>query len=178
MAYLVRKINKKKNIDTLRGDLDVDQLTADMPTGELRTTNGTLSAWIVESLSEVNEAILAIAVTSSKISKMDFLIIDTEILKNYDLEFKQTYAGRDIPIPDLQDSHYDIVNLSMGKLKNCVLAYKAVVDKDVDGKLVVRYSEGQIKDILKKAFVDDRVDISKAEGRIKDMFQQLVGIVT
>lgn len=46
--------------------------------------------------------------------------------------------------------HYDIVNLSMGKLVNCVLAYKEVVDKDVDGKLVVRYSEGQIKDILKK----------------------------
>lgn len=38
---------------------------------------------------------LAIAVTSSKVSKMDFLIIDTEILNNHNLEFKQTYAGRD-----------------------------------------------------------------------------------
>lgn len=178
MAYLVRKINKKKNIDALRGNLDVDELTADMPTGELRTTNGTLSTWIIESLSEVNEAVLAIAVVSSKISKMDFLIIDTEILNNHELEFKQTYAGRDIPIPDLQDLHYDIVNLSMGKLKNCVLAYKDVVDKDVDGKLVVRYSEGQIKDILKKAVYDDRVDISKAEGGIKDMLKQLAGTVS
>ena len=67
MAYLVRKINKKKNIDALRGNLNVDELTADMPTGELRTTNGTLSTWIVESLGELNEAILAIAVTSSKV---------------------------------------------------------------------------------------------------------------
>ena len=92
MAYLVRKINKKKNIDALRGDLKIDELTADMPTGELRTTNGTLSTWIVESLSELNEAVLAIAVTSSKVSKMDFLIIDTEILNNHNLEFKQTYA--------------------------------------------------------------------------------------
>jgi len=173
MAYLVRKINKKKNIDALRGNLNVDELTADMPTGELRTTNGTLSTWIVESLGELNEAILAIAVTSSKVSKMDFLIIDTEILNNHNLEFKQTYAGRDIPIPDLQDTHYDIVNLSMGKLVNCVLAYK-----DVDGKLVVRYSEGQIKDILKKAFDDDRVDISKAEGGIKDMFIQFAGVAS
>ena len=113
MAYLVRKINKKKNIDALRGNLNVDELTADMPTGELRTTNGTLSTWIVESLSELNEAILAIA-----------------------------------------------------------------VDKDVDGKLVVRYSEGQIKDILKKAFDDDRVDISKAEGGIKDMFIQFAGVAS
>ena len=178
MAYLVRKINKKKNIDALRGNLNVDELTADMPTGELRTTHGTLSTWIVESLGELNEAILAIAVTSSKVSKMDFLIIDTEILNNHNLEFKQTYAGRDIPIPDLQDTHYDIVNLSMGKLVNCVLAYKDVVDKDVDGKLVVRYSEGQIKDILKKAFDDDRVDISKAEGGIKDMFIQFAGVAS
>ena len=76
MAYLVRKINKKKNIDALRGNLNVDELTADMPTGELRTTNGTLSTWIVESLGELNEAILAIAVTSSKVSKIQkYLII-------------------------------------------------------------------------------------------------------
>ena len=66
----------------------------------------------------------------------------------------------------------------MGKLVNCVLAYKDVVDKDVDGKLVVRYSEGQIKDILKKAFDDDRVDISKAEGGIKDMFIQFAGVAS
>jgi hypothetical protein len=38
MAYLVRKINKRKNIDLLCGDIDVDALTADMPTGEFRTT--------------------------------------------------------------------------------------------------------------------------------------------
>ena len=162
MAYLVRKINKRKNIDALRGNLDIDELTADIPTGELRTTNGTLSTWIIESPSKLNEAILAITATSSKVSKMDFLLIDTEILKNHNLEYKQTYAGREIPIPDLQDTHYDIVNLSMGKLKNCILAYKDVVDKDIDGKLIVRYSEGEIKDILKKALEDKRVDVSKS----------------
>lgn len=176
MAYLVRKINKRKNIDALRGNLDIDELTADIPTGELRTTNGTLSTWIIESPSKLNEAILAITATSSKVSKMDFLLIDTEILKNHNLEYKQTYAGREIPIPDLQDTHYDIVNLSMGKLKNCILAYKDVVDKDIDGKLIVRYSEGEIKDILKKALEDKRVDVSKAEGEIKNMFKQLAGI--
>ena len=48
----------------------------------------------------------------------------------------------------------------------------------MDGKLVVRYSEGQIKDILKKAFDDDRVDISKAEGGIKDMFIQFAGVAS
>jgi hypothetical protein len=176
MAYLVRKINKRKNIDALRGNLDIDKLTADMPTGELRTTNGALSTWIIESLGELNEAVLAIAVTSSKVSKMDFMIIDIEILNDHELEYKQTYAGRDIPIPDLQNTHYDIVNLSMGKLKNCVLAYKDVVDKDVEGKFVVRYAEGQIKAILKKAFSDKRVDISKAEGGIKDMFIQFADI--
>lgn len=176
MAYLVRKINKKKNIDILQNDLDFDLLSADMPTGELRTTNGTLSTWIINSLDELDEAVLAIAVTSTKVSKMDFIIIDTEILRNNNLDFEQTYAGRDIAVPDLQDTHYDILNLSMGKLKNCVLVYKAVVDQNVDGKFVVRYAEGQIRDLMKKALIANRVEISKAEGGIKETFLHLADI--
>lgn len=177
MAYLVRKINKRKNIDALQGNLDFNKLSADVPTGELRTTNGTISTWIINSLGELNEAVLAIAVTSSKVSKMDFILIDTEILNNHDLEYKQTYAGREIAVPDLQNTHYDIVNLSMEKLKNCVLAYKDVVDKDISGNFVVRYAEGQIKDLMKKACENKRVDISKAEGGIKEILIQFLDTV-
>ena len=79
MPYLVRKINKRKNMDLLNEISDFNTLSADLPTGEFRTTNGTLSTWIIDSLEDINNAVLAIAVTSSKLSKMDFIVIDTKI---------------------------------------------------------------------------------------------------
>ena len=36
---------------------------------------------------------------------MDFIIIDTDILSKNSLEYRQTYAGQEIAIPDLQDTH-------------------------------------------------------------------------
>ncbi len=173
MSYLVRKINKKKNIDLLQGELDFNSLSADVPTGEFKTINGTLSTWFIESLEELDNAVLAITVTSSKISKMDFVVIDTNVLKKYNLDYKQTFAGRYIAIPDLQDTHYDIVDLTMSKLKECVLLYKDIVDNNIDDKFVVRYAEGQIKSLMKNAIISNRVEIKNAEGNIKEVFLEM-----
>ena len=54
MPYLVRKINKRKNMDLLNEISDFNTLSADLPTGEFRTTNGTLSTWIIDSLEDIN----------------------------------------------------------------------------------------------------------------------------
>ena len=86
MAFLVRKLNKMDRLSVLAETPDVNKLYADIPTTEFRTTEGSLSTWIIESLDKINEAVLAIAITSSKISKMDCIIIDTELLSKYQLE--------------------------------------------------------------------------------------------
>lgn len=57
MPYLVRKINKRKNMDLLNEISDFNTLSADLPTGEFRTTNGTLSTWIIDSLEDINNAV-------------------------------------------------------------------------------------------------------------------------
>lgn len=175
MAYLVRKINKRKNIDLLCGDIDVDALTADMPTGEFRTTESCLSTWFIDSLDKLDDAVLAIAVTSSKVSKMEFIVIDTEILRANNLEFKQTDAGMEIAVPDLQNTHYDILDITLAKLKDCVLVYKEVVDQDEQGRFIVRYAAGQIKELMKTAIDEDRVSVNKAEGEIKRELIRLSG---
>ena len=141
---------------------DVNQLYADIPTTEFRTTQGSLSTWIIESLDKINEAVLAIAITSSKISKMDFIIIDTDLLSKYQLEYKQTYAGEDIAVPDLQNTHYDILNISVEKLAVCTKIYQDIVCEDPDyEKYIVRLAAGEVKDILKEAFIKNRIDESK-----------------
>lgn len=174
MAFLVRKLGKMDELFSLSGKTDIGAIQADIPTTEFRTKNGTLSTWHIDSLDDIENAVLAIAVLSSEIAKMDFIIIDTDILSKNSLEYRQTYAGQEIAIPDLQDTHYDIVGVSIEKLINCTKAYQAVVEMDPEGETyIIRYAAGEIKDLLKKALADNRVDESKAPKKIKEQLDKL-----
>lgn len=177
MAFLVRKLIKMDKLSVLAETPDVNKLHADIPTTEFRTTGGSLSTWIIESLDEINEAVLAIAITSSKISKMDFIIIDTELLSKYQLEFKQTYAGEDIAVPDLQDTHYDIINVSVEKLAVCMKIYQTIVCEDPDyEKYIIRFTAGEVKDILREALKNDRIDESKIPSNLeKELYKLKAG---
>ena len=93
LPYLVRKLNKRENIDIIGNTENVENMFADAATSEFRSKNGTLSTWRIEFIEKLDEAILAIVVTSSKIERMDFIVINTEYLDEQHLEYAQTYAG-------------------------------------------------------------------------------------
>ena len=168
MAYLVRKLNKRDNIELIGQCKNIDALYADAPTGEFKTKNGTLSTWYIETLDNIDEAVLAMIVTSTQITRMDFVVIDTKFLDENSLVYKQTYAGEDIAIPDLQNTHYDIIGITIHKLLNCAQVFKSVYELDDDeGRYIVRYVEGDIKELLNKAYKENRVIVSRLNKGIK-----------
>lgn len=174
MAFLVRKLSKRDKLSDLGDTTDVRKINADIPTAEFRTSNGTLSTWIIDSLEKLNEAVLAIAVSSTEITKMDFIIIDTDLLSNNGLEYMQTYAGQDIAVPDLQDTHYDIINVSIEKLVNCTQVYQSIVKMDPEGeKYILRFAAGEIRDIIKEAILANRINEELASKKLKLEIEKL-----
>lgn len=169
MAYLVRKINKRDKLDDLLSVTDVANMDADIATTELKTTNGDLSTWVIDSLDSLDEAVLAMVVTSTSISKMDFMIINTKILDDNSLAYNQTDPGLIVPVHDLQDKHYDIQGISIAKLVNCINVYKQVVEDNekADDAYIVRYVEGDIKDLLNRAYSHERIDMTILNNGIK-----------
>lgn len=168
MAYLVRKLNKRENVDIIGNAEDVENMFADAATAEFRSRNGTLSTWKIESVDKLDEAVLAIVVTSSKIERMDFIVINTDYLDEQHLEYDQTYAGQDIAIPDLQDTHYDIINVTIPRLINCTYVYRRVFKEDKEqGIYLVRYVEGDIRDLIEKAVNASRLDLSSLNRGIR-----------
>ena len=115
------------------------------------------------------------AVSSTKITKMDFIIIDTKLLDEMELEYKQTHAGMEIPIDDLQDTHYDIIGISLKKLVECAKVYRTILSNEdsEEEKYIVRVTEAEIKEKLKKAILDNRVDKSKANKPLKALIEEL-----
>ena len=168
MAYLVRKLNKRENVDVIGNTEDIENMFADAATAEFRSKNGTLSTWKIDSVDKLDEAVLAIVVTSSKIERMDFIVIDTDYLDEQHLEYSQTYAGQKIAVPDLQDTHYDIINVTIPRLINCTCVYRRVFKEDRDqGVYLVRYVEGDIRDLLEKAAIASRLDMNCLNKVIK-----------
>lgn len=168
MAYLVRKLNKIENVDLIGNTEDIENMFADAATAEFRTKNGTLSTWRIEGVDRLDEAVLAIVVTSTKIERMDFIIINTDYLDEHKLEYSQTYAGQEIAVHDLQDTHYDIVNITIPKLTKCTCVYRRVfVDDNDRGIFIVRYVEGDIRDLLKRAAMCSRLDMNILNKGIK-----------
>lgn len=168
MSYLVRKLNKRANIDIIGKTEDVETMFADAATAEFRSKNGTLSTWRIDSINKLDDAVLAIVVTSSKVERMDFILIDTDYLDEQQLEYSQTYAGQKIAVPDLQDTHYDIINITIPRLINCTCVYRKVFLEDKDqGIFLVRYTEGDIRDLLVKASDESRLVIDTLNNGIK-----------
>lgn len=170
MPYLVRKLLKRDQLSGILDEECVDDICADIPTNEFRTKNGTLSAWCIKSPDNIDDAVLAIAVTSSKISKMDFIIIDTQLLEQNGLKFVQSYAGIDLPIQDLQDTHYDITDITLKKLSNCAMVYKSIYELDSgEDKYIRRFTQHEIKEKLIHAFKESRIDKSKVSKPIREI---------
>lgn len=175
MSFLVRKLNKRGNLDILMQNDNVEDIFADVSTNEFRTTKGTLSTWIIDNIEDLDNAVLAIALSSTKITKMDFIIMDTKLLEGVNLNYKKTYAGIEIPIADLQDTHYDIIDVSVKKLVDCTKVYKSIYSNENqdEEKYIIRVTEAEIKEKLKKAISDNRVDKNKASKHIKEVIEKL-----
>ena len=92
MPFLVRKILKDESIEHIENITNTDYLhqSADVPTTEFRTKHSALSTYMINDLNELDRAVLAIATTSSKLSSMEFIILDTEILNTIGLKYEQT----------------------------------------------------------------------------------------
>lgn len=177
MSYLVRKLSKRENIDAIGQAKDIKNMFADAATSEFRTKNGTLSTWLIEKIEDLDEAVLAVVVTSSKIERMDFIIINTDFLDKQELQYDQTYAGKEIAVPDLQDNHFDIIDITLNKLVNCACVYREVFQLDGEqGKYIVRYVEGDIKELLKRAYSESRLDLGKLNKSIKEELLQALSI--
>ena len=53
MPFLVRKINKRDKLATLIASEFVEDIYADVPTNEFKTSEGTLSTWLIERFSQI-----------------------------------------------------------------------------------------------------------------------------
>lgn len=173
MGFLVRKIMKRPlfDEDVLKQD-NLGEISSDIPTSEFKTKNSTLSTWHIDDLKSLDNAILAISLSSTEIRTMDFIVIKTEELDTKGLVYSQTNPGILLPIQSLESTHYDILNLTLNKLRVCTELYINILSESQNTR-VIRYTTSALKQKIKQAITDGIVDENRAQGHIKETIMQL-----
>lgn len=168
MGYLVRKLLKRENIAIMGLAESVESMYADAATSEFRSKAGTLSMWRVDDATSIEDAVLAVVTSSSKFETMDFVIVNTDYLDEQDLQYIQSDPGPDMAVEDLRNRHYDVINITIPKLLNCTKVYRKIYKEDDNQeRFIIRFVDGEIRDLLKKANRENRIDLSKLSRNIR-----------
>jgi len=162
MALQVRKINKAK---WLRADIvNSAEIPADAITNCLRTQQNNLSVWRIKSEDEIENAVIAISSGQERLETIDIVILNSEYLEQNGIEFMATEGITALKTPK-EDIHFDMIELTYKKLG--VIAYH-IVEKFKEKK-VFRYTRTKLKDILKNANNEKKLDINELSEDIKNI---------
>jgi len=160
MPLLVRKIDKAKWLQNdITGSEDV---SADAITICLKTSDNKLSVWKVSTETDIEEAILAIVSGGDHLEAIDIITIDCQRMASDGIGFTQNPEKSVTRVQDLKDAHYDITDLSYGKL-GVISQY--IVDCFKKGQIINSCKEGQVircteiylKGIMREAIEDGRL---------------------
>lgn len=162
MSIVVRRINRAKWQQIL-DENNITDSSADAITNCLKTTKNDLSVWKIDSIDELNIAILALITGSqqTKLSKIDYVYFEENDLHNKGLSLNQTIG--DTVIDDYKNMHRDLSELTYSKLgiiKDLIIEFLSKNDENF-------MTKSDLKKLLKSAIDADII-------RIKDLNPELV----
>lgn len=158
MTLLVRKINKAKwCVESLGSP---DQIKADAVTNCIRTKGDTLSFWAVEDESKLDEAVLAIAASNDSLDTFDVVVIPINVFQDNGFTIAET-PGR-TRCADLVGCHRDLAQLTLAHLN----VLSTHISEHVFHSKSRRYRLSQLKELIKKAIADGRIDVADLPDNI------------
>lgn len=148
MSRFLRMISKITRWD---GSESVDRedglFTGDM-LADLRTTNNKLSVWQVDTDTDVEKAIVALALSRDTVQKMCYIVLDDKELENIGITIKK---DNDIPSYGIDSSvllnHGDMINMDYWRL-GFLTEYMLKIVQDTNSKKM--FSKPEVLNLLNK----------------------------
>lgn len=165
MAYYVRKIMRSTSpniLDELPTD-ELSNISSDVATNEFRSSDSKLSVWYIDSLAELDKAILAIAMGGQKIEAFKLIVMESNIIDN---NFTIECSPGKTAAFNLVDTHRDICGITYKTLFTLLTAYKNAVDNDK----CHRCTAADLRRLAKEALMKNQIDIELAGDKlVKDL---------
>jgi hypothetical protein len=154
---MVRKIDGAKwnRFDESKG---TEAVPADLITKDLKTNKNTLSLWLADSESCIEDVILALVSSYKSIDTIDIIKINRKFIDEKELSLKQTKGSTAYSI--YINNHYDLIDLtykSLGCFVKLILENKATIE---------RKRAPYIKSILKDGIDKKKIAIEDLDPHI------------
>jgi hypothetical protein len=168
MAVYVRKLAKKRSIECILHHDVVENICADSISDEFRTKDNKLSIWEIPD-ENIDLGILAIALSSSRIETMDFIVLTRSMIEEAGLTIEKTTSKQN-PLIGASNMHYDISNLCLCDFARLASAYRCAGS---DETRVKRYTQGELKEKISQAKNNGLIDSTNATDEIKKVIEAL-----
>ncbi len=144
--------------------LKENEIQAD-PLGDLRISDGNLSVWHIEDdKSNLDEIIVALAVTRDNFDKFEYALIENEALEQARID-KVKEPGN-TPFSNANHWHRDLVELTVNKISNLI----DIVFNDIEK---VRVPKKEVQEKIKKAVSRKSIDLNKLKDSMRQKIEQL-----
>ena len=105
----VRMINKKAKWEQDKNK-NISDISSDIITNCLKTSQDTLSLWYVANEDEIDDAIIALSSNRDYVNRLDYIVIPDEYIKSYNLELNKEEGNS--PYISFNNNHYNIININ------------------------------------------------------------------
>ncbi|MDR1884565.1 MAG: hypothetical protein LBR26_17595 [Prevotella sp.] len=155
---LVRKINKAKWFND--GKI-IEDPSADAMTNCLKTTQNTLSVWLINSETEIEDAVLAIVSGQDHLETIDIVMLEDEYFIKCEIRTEETEGLT--PVFDLRNKHRDLASLDFWTLG--MVAYHII--ENIKKNKLQRFTEAKLKKIIKNAIANNRLRLTDLKEDIQ-----------
>lgn len=167
MGYLVRMLEKQKWDRVLTKGLTHSGTPADTITSDLKTFSNTLSLWYIEKEIDLSDAVVALAMSRNRITRLDVMIFEIDDFENNNLEIKNTPENGNCPIESFNTQHFDLIDLNYQKLGE---VSKLIIEKLPDTTKCIRYEKSKIKELLYLSYSKQSFKLDEINDTLKEDF--------
>ena len=158
--YYLRKITRRKwPEEHLMPQATLRDIQADTVQAEFKTDHNKLSVWQVNSDKDLIDAFIALGANCDYIGTIDAIEIDEQDIGNLLLEKEEG----DTPTNDINDKHYNIVDLNFESLGEVIMSIICGLRKD----RYLRKTKSDMKKILINAYKESKLDWDRLKPTLK-----------
>ena len=170
MSFYVRKVTKSKWPKTVEGVKSPDDLDAELFLGEFMPEKNQLSFWLVDSIDELQNAVIAIALTpkATSIQKVDVVWVEEDTIDKLDLKTK--CSGGDTAARKFAGLHREICELTYSSLGTIANEVFTAIHNEGQSK---RISKSEMELFLKEALKNKIIDLDFCSEDMKEKLIKL-----
>lgn len=137
---------------------------------EMRTKDDKLSVWKINDITDLTDAALNIILPKDRVDKACFMIIDEEVLKQYNIEYSEELPDKEC-VNDCNAEHYNLVNLRVCSISNLLRVYRTMFTKNSEeahkGSYIITWTPSEAVDKVLEAYQDGKINMSALNSKMQ-----------